>query len=67
MHDNKVICKVKQTQQWKPMFAQFIGCNSKRKQMNLLNITTKGVLVHQVISMDLSEFIGPNEQDLVGM
>ncbi len=31
MHDNKVICKVKQTQQWKPMFAHFIGRNSKRK------------------------------------
>jgi hypothetical protein len=46
MHNTKVICKVKQTQQWNPMFAQFIVIIPKEKQMNLLSITTKGILVH---------------------
>ncbi len=31
MHYNKLICKVRQTQQWKSMFAQVIGHNSKRE------------------------------------
>jgi hypothetical protein len=40
---------------------------NQEPHVNIAFIITKCVLIHQVISLDFSEFNGLSEQDLVGM